>query len=193
MISNYQDESNLFYTKAIKNTKRGLHNVSGRYKADTKLEKYIFKDIAVKLELNKKKISFLDVGCGCGNLVKFIAKHAEQKKINLTLCDIEPVISKLKKQHKNKKIKFLDNEFLKNNFTEKYDRILIYSVLQCMNDIKKSIEKAYSLLKKNGILLIGDLPNVDKKFRFLSIGSNKKNNSIINKNIKQKYTLKKKL
>jgi ubiquinone/menaquinone biosynthesis C-methylase UbiE len=192
MPSNNQTVSNLFYTKAVKSSKRGLHNVSGRYKNDTKLEKYIFEDIIIKLKLDRRELSLLDVGCGCGNLVKYMAKYSDQKKINVTLCDIKPVILELKKKYKSKRIKFLDNEFIKINFKQKYDRILIYSALQCMNDVKKNIQKAYSLLKKGGILLIGDLPNIDRKFRFQSSGLNKNYKHFL-KNTKQNLNINDKL
>ena len=44
---------------------------------------------------------------------------------------------------------------------------MIYSVIHYIDKPKVFIDKAFSLLNRNGCILIGDLPNIDKKYRFL--------------------------
>lgn len=49
-----------------------------------------------------------------------------------------------------------------------FDFIILYSVIQYANDPEIFIKHALELLKPRGALLIGDLPNINKKGRFLA-------------------------
>lgn len=52
-----------------------------------------------------------------------------------------------------------------------YDAILIYSVIQCLpgpGEAREFLERAADFLAPGGRMLVGDLPNSDKKRRFLS-------------------------
>jgi SAM-dependent methyltransferase len=51
---------------------------------------------------------------------------------------------------------------------QRFDRILLYSVLHYTDDPYMVIDKALTLLKPYGKLLLGDLPNINQKGRFLS-------------------------
>ena len=165
---NFQNYSNNKYSKLIKKKNKSLTEISGRYPEDERAEKYIFKDIIKKLKL-KKKESVLDIGCGYGNLVKKIIKLSHEKNIQLTLCDIKKIISTIRLNVKTKKnVKFIGQNFQNYDFSNrKYDKILIYSVIHYIDKPKVFIDKAFSLLNRNGCILIGDLPNIDKKYRFL--------------------------
>ena len=164
----FQYYSNNKYSKLIKKKNKSLTEISGRYPEDKESEKYIFKDIIKKLKF-KKKESVLDIGCGYGNLVKKIIKLSHEKNIQLTLCDIKKIISAIKLNFKTKKnVKFIEQNFQNYDFrNRKYDKILIYSVIHYTDKPKVFIDKAFSLLNRNGCILIGDLPNIDKKYRFL--------------------------
>ncbi len=171
-----QKSSNLTFINLLQNNQKSLTEKSGRFLNDEGKEKKIIKDIIKKLNLLDNKKDFLDIGCGFGYLTDLIIKFSRKKKINLTLCDIKHVIQKLKKKYKNiKNIKFIESEFQKYNFSKKkYDRILIYSAIQYVDNPKIFIKKAFNLLKNDGQLLIGDIPNVNKKYRFLKSNFGKK-------------------
>lgn len=67
----------------------------------------------------------------------------------------------------------INAEFPKNPLSELWgemDYILAYSVIQCLAsdaDRLEFIDSAVGLLAKGGRLLIGDIPNIEKKKRFL--------------------------
>ena len=60
---------------------------------------------------------------------------------------------------------------MKYKFQNKFDKIIVYSVIHTLDnnkEIKKFINRAISLLKCGGSILIGDIPNISTKKRFLS-------------------------
>ena len=99
---NLQKISNLKYSNLVNNPKKSLTEISGRYLENAGSEKYIVKDIYKKLNLKTKSCSLLDIGCGHGKLTNLIVDLVLKKKIDLTLCDIKTIISKLKKKIKKK-------------------------------------------------------------------------------------------
>jgi ubiquinone/menaquinone biosynthesis C-methylase UbiE len=159
-------------TKYIELTNKVISNTekAGRYADDKNKEKYIFRDVIKKLELNYKNKNLLDIGCGVGPLVNLIIKFCEKNKIQLYLCDINHIIKEIKsKFQKRKYINYIESEFQKFKFYNiKFDRILIYSVIQYVNNPKKFLLKAFKILNRSGLILLGDIPNVNKKFRFLN-------------------------
>ena len=162
-----QKISNSLYKKLAKSNKVSASEKAGRYKQHKGLEKIIFRDITKKLAL-KKKDTFLDIGCGCGPLTDLLVNFCQKKKISLTLCDILPIIKILKKKYKKlRNIDYISKEFQKVKFKNKYDKILCYSVIQCVDLPLFFLKKLFYLLNKNGKALIGDIPNINKKFRFL--------------------------
>jgi cyclopropane fatty-acyl-phospholipid synthase-like methyltransferase len=164
---NHQKFSNKNFKIFSINKKLSKTEKAGRYKSHIGLEKYIFRDIVKKLKL-KKNDEFLDIGCGLGNLSDYFIKYCVKNKINLTLCDIPEVIDILKKKYsKFENIDFLGGEFQNEKINKKFDKILCYSVIQCVNDPKTFFKKMLNCLSIEGKLLIGDLPNVNKKYRFL--------------------------
>jgi len=179
-----QKISNQGFIKLISNPKKTLTEISGRYKEEAGVERKIILDIIKKLKLNKKD-SFLDIGCGHGLLTDLIIKFCKKNKIKLSMCDIKIIIQKLKKKYfKYKNIKFIESEFQKRNFKKKrYDKILIYSVIHYADEPKLFLNKAYKLLKTRGRLMIGDIPNINKKFRFLNTNSGKRFELKGNRNI----------
>ena len=187
---NNQKISNKNYRSFSNNTKLSKTEKVGRYKSHIGLEKNIFIDIVKKLKL-KKNDEFLDIGCGIGNLTDYFIKYCVKNKINLTLCDIPEVINTLKKKYsKVENINFLGKEFQEEKIKKKFDKILCYSVIQYVNDPKFFIKKILNILSIEGKILIGDIPNINKKYRFLKSNFGKKfeekriNNKIEIKNMK---------
>ena len=116
----------------------------------------------------------IDIGCGCSGLSKEIINISKQKKINLVLLDIAPVINNIKNKNKFKKIKFIKGKFQNIKFKKKYDFVLIYSVIHYVNNPHNFIKKAFNILAEGGKMLIGDIPNINKKKRFINSFKGKK-------------------
>ena len=187
---NNQKFSNKNFKIFSKDKKLSKTEKAGRYKSHIGLEKNIFIDIVKKLKL-KKNDEFLDIGCGLGNLSDYFIKYCVKNKINLTLCDIPEIIDIQKKKYsKFENINFLDKEFQNIKIKKKFNKILCYSVIQCVNDPKTFFKKILNILSIEGKILIGDLPNINKKYRFLKSNFGKKfeekriNNKIEIKNMK---------
>ena len=165
--------------------KNKIYLLSGKYKFTSKKYNHIVKDVILKL-LPSKNESLLDIGTGDGTITKKLSKKFK----NIYTIDSHKIIKKLNefsifKGIKN--VKFLKGNFLYTNFNfkKKFDKILIYSVVQYLNsykDFNKFINKALKNLKKGGILLVGDIPNKDmndrykrtKEFKKLSVNFRKK-------------------
>ena len=103
----------------------------------------------------KRKLSFLDLGCGSGSSALLFKKS----NIYLDAVDIsKTAIEKFKKKKLSKKIFIFYNstfnKFLQNN-KKKYDFIYDGASLQHQKlvDIKKSYKLIYQNLKKNGYFL----------------------------------------
>ncbi len=168
-----QQKSNEEYTRlALKN--ENLCEIAGRYAFDEGKEIDIWMDIKQKLDL-KKDQTILDIGCGYGHLTKELIEYSMINSCHLTLLDIPAVVDAIISNFLNGIVP--DNiSFIKGNFpsvigtdikNKKFDRILTYSVVHCTSKPSEFIFSAVPLLKPFGKFLIGDLPNVNKKARFI--------------------------
>ena len=141
--------------------------INGRYEFQKNAEKLISKDIFKKLIL-KETDSVLDIGCGSGEISFQILK-----KVNsVTLCDHHKTIKRIQKIFGIDTFNYVPNNFLKAKFSnQKFDKILAYSVIQCLSseeELFKFIDKMLNLLNSSGRAMIGDIPNINKLNRFLS-------------------------
>lgn len=145
---------------------------SGRYKMQKEDEKRIMFDILKKLKINPKD-SLLDIGCGTGNLSIPLSFFCSK----LTAIDNSKVINVLKERSIGiKNISYIKGDFLSSNINDKFDKILIYSIIHYLKDnleLFKFIDKAISLISNGGRLLLGDIPNVSLKTRFMNSKSGK--------------------
>ena len=160
--------------------KKNLDLCSGRYGWMQKYYSSIINDISTKLELNKNDTLF-DIGCGSGKIVNSLS-HLVKKT---SAIDHPNIINSIN----HKKIKFIKGDILKINLSnKKFDKILIYSLVHYLKnkeELFKLIKKSLQLLNRNGILLIGDIPNLDKKKRFKkSLNYKKINNEWLSNNLR---------
>lgn len=138
-------------------------------------EEKIFNDIKKKiLTLNESNKFILDIGSGCSDLSKILIDHCSKLNHHLLLVDSEEMLDLTPEQDFIKKIPgqfpIEMGEFIK-EFSNKVDAILIYSVIQYVvahTCVFSFIDNALSLLKAGGYMLIGDIPNISMRKRFLS-------------------------
>ena len=156
------------FSDLTKSNKKNSTELAGRFAKDEGCELSIFNDILEKLELHNAK-NILDIGCGCGPLSDFIIDYCKNKNINLIMLDISEVVSNIKAKHKESdRFRLIDGVFPVEKLQGyKFDSILLYSVVQYSNDPMEFIQRAYELLDIQGRMFIGDIPNIDKKARFL--------------------------
>ena len=143
--------------------------LAGRYNIQDESERLVIMDIINKLEINNKD-DLLEIGCGAGNLLiplSFFVNRA-------TGVDHPQLIKRLNNRfNDHEKIETVCGNFLqidKTAFTKHYTKILIYSVIHYLSnedELKDFIQKSLSILSKGGKLLIGDIPNISKKNRFI--------------------------
>ena len=144
----------------------GETELSGRYRMQEEAERRIVPDVIEKLSLQAGH-HLLEIGCGAGNILIPLSFGVASS----TGVDHETVLGRLKARADTKRITCLAGNFLDLEITTKFDRILIYSVLHCLSDHAEAIQfvdRACDLLAPGGRMLIGDIPNADRKARFSS-------------------------
>jgi 2-polyprenyl-3-methyl-5-hydroxy-6-metoxy-1,4-benzoquinol methylase len=131
---------------------------AGRYTFQAEAEKLIVPDVISKLQPLPTS-SFLEIGCGPGLLISAI----EPLVASCTGIDTDKQVA-LARSATNARL--IAGRFEDINLNERFDRILIYAVIQCLPSIpavESFILKAASLLPPQGRLLVGDIPNSDTK------------------------------
>lgn len=131
--------------------------------------KYI-QDTLNKKKLNKLKI--LDVGCGGGLVSEGIAKLGA----DVTGIDfIEENIRVAKKHAKQSKleINYIVKDFEKERLTSKYDVIIIFEVLEHLENWMSFLEKIQKNLKPKGVLIASTINrNLISKFLTIDLAEN---------------------
>lgn len=143
---------------------------SGRYEFLAEAESRIPEDVSDKTQIDGTTV-LLDIGFGAGQLLDFFAERVRF----LAGFDSPAVVARYRASSEKSKFCSLFEGDLRtfdfNEFGRQFDVICIYSVLHCLSDWEEVLEvldQASDLLAPGGRLLVGDLPNVDKKQRFLS-------------------------
>lgn len=140
--------------------------LGGRFSFQKAEEKNIVHDVVGKLDLNPSD-DLLEIGCGPGNLLIplcFLVNSA-------TGMDHPNIIEKLRMRFTDPSLTLVPGNFLDVKLDRIFSKILIYSVVHYMshaNEFITFVQKAVDLLKPGGRLLVGDIPNMDKKRCFQS-------------------------
>ena len=131
--------------------------------------KYI-QGILNKSKLNKTKI--LDIGCGGGLISEEVSKlGADVTGIDFVKENIK--VAKMHAKKNNLNINYIVKDFEKEKITSKFDVIIIFEVLEHLNDWESFLKKIRLNLKKNGILIISTInKNLISKFFTLDIAEN---------------------
>jgi len=139
----------------------------------------IFGDICSKLPaLVVDGTKTLDIGPGCGELSQLIVSHTRQKSQHITLVDSREMLSHFDDGAGITKIEGPFPQCLKEIGDLKFDSILTYSVAQYVfkdSNLYGFVDAAASLLTESGSLLIGDIPNVSMRKRYLSSNAGRQN------------------
>jgi cyclopropane fatty-acyl-phospholipid synthase-like methyltransferase len=138
--------------------------VAGRYAFQAEAERGIVADVAAKLALTTDD-SLLEIGCGPGNLLLPLRTRVR----SAMGIDNAAAIARLIQRGG------AGVETLVGNFhdmalpAQRHSKVLIYSVIQYVDGAESAyrfLDRALSLVEPGGRLLLGDLPNRDRKARF---------------------------
>jgi ubiquinone/menaquinone biosynthesis C-methylase UbiE len=169
-----QKEATKRYQDLLTNQNVNLAVTVGREPHHSGLAKIIWADITRKISL-KPNSKVLDIGCGFGEVTELCLKEGLSLNLELHLVDIPEAISRIRTEMSSKiypEVVFWDKIFPETinlpSFPSLFNTVLAYSVLHYTDKPEYFIERAVSLLADGGQLLLGDLPNVHKKGRFLS-------------------------
>lgn len=138
--------------------------IAGRYNTQVDAEKRIVPDVAAKLALGPED-TLLEIGCGVGNLLiplSFLAGEAAG-------IDHPKVLDTMSSRVGGSQLNLIEGNFLDLDLDQIFSKILIYSVLHCLANAEEAIRfvhKALDHLEPGGSLLVGDIPNTDRKRRF---------------------------
>ncbi len=137
---------------------------AGRYSTQVKDERRIAPDVAQKLRLRKTD-TLMDIGCGPGLVTRMIARRVRR----VVAMDHPSTIRHLRPKVQGLNISLIAGDFLTTAVPRRFDKVLVYSVVQYATSHSEALaflDKAAELLKSGGMMLVGDLPNVDMKRRF---------------------------
>ena len=142
--------------------------VAGRYDFQASAQRRIIIDVMTKLELSADDV-LLEVGCGPGNLLLPLS-HMTARAVGI---DNAGSLQRLAARAGEPAcVEALAGDFMTMELpSTRFSKILIYSVIQYMSSEASAlafVRRAFDLLKPGGRLLVGDLPNRDKKRRFSS-------------------------
>lgn len=139
---------------------------SGRYSSQQESERLVARDVAEKLDLRPSD-ELLEIGCGPGQILiplSFFVSRAVG-------VDHPQVIATVRERFRGENVELRSGNFIDLEMNGLFDKILIYSVVQCLESCEEALAfilKAAALLRPGGRMLVGDLPNINLKKRFLS-------------------------
>jgi len=142
-----------------KNLYEFFHEKSSGPKKIIKENNFTYRNLIKILEIyliKSKKMAILDIGCGTGTIVFYLANKGH----NIYGIDISKKAIKIANNNLNffklkGEIKFLRKDIQKSNLQDKkFDLILCSEVIEHVENDKKLIQKIYKFLKTNGILII---------------------------------------
>lgn len=134
----------------------------------------ILADIRRKLPaLDRREQTIVDIGCGCGDLVMALAGHCHEHRHRLALIDGAGVIERLPDAAGTDRwaAHFPDCPEVRERYRGKADAVIVYSVIQYVfveGNLWSFLDACLELLAPGGALLLGDVPNVSKRKRFLA-------------------------
>lgn len=144
------------------------YNIGNACVLDFSIMDAISEDAKEKLEIDRDNI-LLDVGCATGRVTFELSEHVK-KAVGTDFS--QKMIERAKREYKKDNLAFEvcpahELPFPDNSF----DRLLCYSVFLYFPDLdytKEVLNEFIRVTKPNGIILVGDITDVDKKEQFYS-------------------------
>jgi len=132
-------------------------NENGKFKILHQIKVYRMTYILEQINnRNIKNLKILDVGCGGGIICEPLARLGAQ----VTGLDFSPNNIKVAKTHSKKnrlKINYISKDIEKSKLNAKFDIILMFEVLEHLDDWKKIIKNIKKNLNKNGLIIISTI------------------------------------
>jgi hypothetical protein len=138
-------------------------------------EAAIFADIRAKVgNLNQNCQIVLDIGPGCTDVPRMFAELCAERQHQLLLVDAPEMLALLPDADHIRKYegRFPDDcAALVSEYTGRVNTIVAYSVFHYVyveGNIFRFVDECLQLLAHNGVMLIGDIPNMSKRKRFFA-------------------------
>ena len=121
---------------------------------------------------NIRNLKILDVGCGGGIICEPLARLGAK----VTGIDFAPnniIAAKIHSKKNKLKIKYISKDIEKSKLDEKFDIILMFEVLEHLDNWKKTIKNIKKNLNKNGLIIISTINrNLFSKLFAINIAEN---------------------
>ena len=121
---------------------------------------------------NIRNLKILDVGCGGGIICEPLARLGAK----VTGIDFAPnniIAAKIHSKKNKLKINYINKDIEKSKLDEKFDIILMFEVLEHLDDWKKTIKNIKKNLNKNGLIIISTINrNLLSKLFAINIAEN---------------------
>ena len=121
---------------------------------------------------NIRNLKILDVGCGGGIICEPLARLGAK----VTGIDFAPnniIAAKIHSKKNKLKIKYINKDIEKSKLDEKFDIILMFEVLEHLDNWKKTIKNIKKNLNKNGLIIISTINrNLLSKLFAINIAEN---------------------
>ena len=157
----------------VSNKSKDFTIASSRYLHQKKHEKIILNDIIKKLSV-KSDDTILDIGCNVGTHLIPLYFFADK----IYGIDHKKCLQKLRERLPEiPKSNLIPGNFLDLKIKKKFSKILCYSVLHYLKNEREVlffVKKSLKILKKGGILMLGDVPNRNLEKNFFASKKGKK-------------------
>ncbi len=126
-------------------------------------------------QFNKKnlnKVNVLDIGCGGGLVSEALAKLGA-KVTGIDFVEKNINAAKFHSKYKDLKIKYLCYDIEKNNVEGKYDLIIMFEILEHLDNWKNLLEKTKDNLNNGGKIIISTINrNIISKYTAIFLAEN---------------------
>lgn len=159
-----------FYNNLVANTKNKSCQNGAMFTVDRKVYQRTFDDINSKMKFGKDDV-VLDVGCGNGEIAKFIAPFVGKMVLIDGASNMLEFARQSLKNFTN--VEFSQTDINKNiDFSAlgRFDKIICYSVVHYLDNYQRFeslLQELIKALNPRGRILVGDIPLVDKREKYL--------------------------